>query len=97
MNIEKYKTGIIKLVQQIDSIFIFELIELIKKVKKYKIINIAKAIMKILKINKKIIFLNKPSPEFPILKNKLLKKNLNYKINFSNFNSSLKETVNYWK
>ena len=65
--------------------------------KKYKIINIAKAIMKILKINKKIIFLNKPSPEFPILKNKLLKKNLNYKINFSNFNSSLKETVNYWK
>ena len=36
MNIEKYKTGIIKLVQQIDSISIFELIELIKKVKKNK-------------------------------------------------------------
>lgn len=65
--------------------------------KKYKIVNIAKEIMRILKINKKIIFLNKPSPEFPILKNKLLKKNLNHQIYFSNFNSSLKETINYWK
>ena len=64
--------------------------------KKFKILNIAKEIMRILKIKKKVIFLNKPSPEFPILKNRLLKKNLNYKINFSNFSVALKETVNYW-
>ena len=65
--------------------------------KKYKIVDIAKELMKILKVNKKIIFLNKLSPEFPILKNNLLKKNLNNKIRFSNFYTALKDTVNYWK
>ena len=63
--------------------------------KKYKIKKITNFIMNKLNIKKKIIYKNKISPEFPILKNHLLMKEIkNFKFDY--FYKSLEKTINYW-
>ena len=62
---------------------------------KFKIKDILSYILKVLKVKKKIKYKNQKSPEFPILKNNLLMKELN-KFKFENFYKSLDKTINYW-
>ena len=62
---------------------------------KFKIKDILSYILKFLKVKKKIKYKNQKSPEFPILKNNLLMKELN-KFKFENFYKSLDKTINYW-
>lgn len=64
--------------------------------KKHMINDILIYILKKLKIKKKIIYKNQVSPEFPILENKMLLKEMKH-LKFENFYKSLDKTINYWK
>jgi nucleoside-diphosphate-sugar epimerase len=64
--------------------------------KKFRIKDILSYVQKKMKVNKRIKYKNQSSPEFPILKNtQLLKELKNFK--FENFYKSLDKTIDYWK
>ena len=63
--------------------------------KKIKIKDILSHILINMKVKKKIKYKNQSSPEFPILKNNLLLKEIKY-FRFENFYKSLDKTIKYW-
>ena len=63
--------------------------------KKFQIKDILSYVQKKMKVKKKIKYKNKTSPEFPVLQNTQLLKELRY-FKFENFYKSLDKTINYW-